>query len=350
MASRLDASGSPCATVSAEAVAVEQSHRPNRSHRMWIVVAVSAALAIAAAAIAFVAVALLHEAPAAAPAASQSPVEPATTVAAGEGSILYSDPQALTLAARYADVLFGVAASKSGEVDVVVDTGDGTVVSASSFQARLGSGAELQPRSCGNGCFQLAAGGLQGKPVRLALTVTRPGKPDATVDLTLPAKLPANGDALYRKVLTSMGALRSVHVAETLTSGLGNSVYTEYDLQAPDRIRFETSQGQRVVIVGVHRYDYENGKWTASDFPETRSPSFIWQGASRARLLGDTTLDGVPVQVLSLFLAHPDFPVWFRLYVRGDGRVLEADMLGPSHFMVNSFSGFNEPVTIEPPK
>jgi hypothetical protein len=147
-----------------------------------------------------------------------------------------------------------------------------------------------------------------------------------------------------------MGGLHSVHVAEALTAGLGLVVRTQYDLEAPDRLRFTTSQGQRVVIVGRHRYDFQGGKWVASPFPETRSPSYIWKGASRARLLGPATVDGQPVQVLALFLPRREFPAWFRLAVRPDGQVLEADMLGPSHFMVNRFSGFDEPVSIEVPQ
>lgn len=59
-------------------------------------------------------------------------------------------------------------------------------------------------------------------------------------------------------------------------------------------------------------------------------------------------MGGELAEALALFLPNR-FPAWFRLLVAPDGRVLEAEMLAPGHFMTHRFSGFDEPVSIEPP-
>jgi hypothetical protein len=332
-------------------VAAERSHLVERAERIRAeVLTVGAALAVMVASIALAARVLLHER--AAPSQSPAAVRAGTAArpSAGAASLLFGDPHVLALAQRSGDVLFGVAAAPSGAVEVLVRTGDAKPLTLRALGARASSPVPLRPVPCGEGCFRLAAGALQGVPVQLELSVSRPGEPVAMARFALPAELPGSGDALYARVRSVMNGLRSVHVSETLTAGLGPVVRTEYDLEAPDRIRFETSEGQRVVIVGKRRFDFERDRWVESPFPETRSPAFIWQGASRPRLLGSATLGGERVRVLALYLPRRSFPVWFRLYVRADGRVLEAEMLGPSHFMVDRFSRFGEPVSITVPR
>ena len=80
----------------------------------------------------------------------------------------------------------------------------------------------------------------------------------------------------------------------------------------------------------------------------SRIPAYVWEAAKQPRLLGAATLGGTPVQVLGLY--NPNLgPSWFRLLVTPDGRVLEARMLAPAHFMTQRFDSFDKPVEIEPP-
>jgi hypothetical protein len=42
-------------------------------------------------------------------------------------------------------------------------------------------------------------------------------------------------------------------------------------------------------------------------------------------------------------------PAWFRLAVEPNGRVVEAEMISPSHFMLHRYSDFNGRFTIKAP-
>lgn len=264
---------------------------------------------------------------------------------------LARDPRALMLAKRAGDVLVGAAALPGGPVDLTVITSEAKRLPAAALEARVGSssGRLVRSTSCGPGCARIEAPVLTGSPLSLVITIARPEKPAARVTFDFPARLPPSGQELMRSVGEAMGSLRAVRVDETLTSGTGFTLRTRYELEAPDRIRFETSQGQRTVLIGRRRWDWEDGHWVASPFPGVSALSYLWDEATHARLLGKSTLTGGPVSVLSLFRADPSFPAWFQLFVAPDGRVLEAEMLAPSHFMVHRFNRFNEPVSIEPP-
>jgi len=212
---------------------------------------------------------------------------------------------------------------------------------------KIGASA-VTARPCGAGCFQVAGPVLDGSATAIAVEVERPGKPVAAVSFRLPRELPADAETLLAKVERTMGALTTLRMSETLTSGLGPVVRTEYRLEAPDRIGFETSGGQRTIIVGKRRWDREGDRWLESPFPGSPVPTYVWDGAKQARLLGSTTLRGTPVQILALY--DPNLgPAWFRLLVAPNGRVLEARMLAPAHFMTQRFSGFDEPLTLEAP-
>ncbi|MGH3134596.1 MAG: hypothetical protein ACRDNY_12810, partial [Gaiellaceae bacterium] len=175
----------------------------------------------------------------------------------------------------------------------------------------------------------------------------RTGAPGVTLRLRLPARLPPDGSALLRNADRRMRALRSVQYAESLTAGLGSSVRTRYAMQAPDRLSFRTSQGQRTILIGDRRWDLEGTRWVESPIPAVRVPSYVWEGSRNARLLGRTRVAGIPVSVLAAF--DRSIPAWFRIFVARDGRVVEAEMLSQGHFMRHRFFGLNEPIEIEAP-
>jgi len=53
--------------------------------------------------------------------------------------------------------------------------------------------------------------------------------------------------------------------------------------------------------------------------------------------------------VLVFFLALPRTPVWFRFWADADGLVHRASMRAQGHFIDHVYSGFDSPVSIEPP-
>jgi hypothetical protein len=265
-----------------------------------------------------------------------------------EEQTLVGESGALAVAQRAGDVLFGLLASPGGPVEVRALAGRGDL-SSSKFRATMG-GDSIRWSSCGRSCFRLNMPVLTGSAVQLNLELTRRARLPALVTFRLPARLPESGRAVLRRLEAFMGSLSTVRVDETLTNGLDVTIRTRYVLSAPDRIRFETSRGQRTILIGKRRWDWERGRWVESPFPGAEAPVYAWQGASRARLLGRATVRGQPVKILAVLLPDETFPAWFRLFVTNGGRVLKASMLAPSHFMTQRFSSFDEPVEIEPPR
>lgn len=264
---------------------------------------------------------------------------------------LVRDPSALMLAESSGDVLVGLAARPGGPVDLHVAASGGEKIAASSLRVRLGDRTVRVPArtGCPLACFRLAAPVLDGSPSRLSVELARPGKRSEVVRFTLPGRPPAPGAALMRAVGRTMGGLRSVAFVQTLSSGAA-TVRAQYVMQAPDRMRLEADSGWKTVIIGRKRWDWQGGRWIESTFPGLRAPNFPWAGASRARIIGDETVDGVRVRVVSLFKPDPRFPAWFRVFATTEGRVLRTEMIAPGHFMVDRYSRFDEPVRIEPPK
>lgn len=260
---------------------------------------------------------------------------------------LAGNARALMLAKRSRDFLVGLAATPGGPVDLLAFPGFASVP-ADGLTAKA-NGRPVAVSSCGERCFRVSAAPMTGIPILLSLRFRRTRAPSITLRFRLPARLPPDGTALLTKADRRMGALRSVQLDEWLTSGF-SGVRTRYAMQAPDRMRFRTSQGQATIIIGRRRWDREGTRWVKSRFPVpgVRAPSYVWAGARNARLLGTTRLAGVPVRVLATF-SDASIPAWFRIFVAADKRVVEAEMLTESHFMYHRFSGLNKPIRIEPP-
>lgn len=268
-----------------------------------------------------------------------------------ESAPLTGDPRALMLAGHSRDVLIGLAARAGGPVDVVALASGQKPLETDSLRITVESrtARALEPTTCGMGCFRIAERVLSGSPVGISVEVVRPGEPTAAVAFRLPSRLPASGSELFRAASRTMGALRTVRLQQSLSSG--TLVFrSRYAMRAPDRVRFQTATGQKSILIGRRRWDWQEGRWVRSPFPGVRAPTYPWEGATSARLLGRAKVGGEPVRVLALFRTDSQLQVWFRLFVAADARVLRAEMLAPGHFMIDRYSGFNEPVTIEPPK
>lgn len=253
---------------------------------------------------------------------------------------LSGDDQALLVAQRKGRVLAGIAAVPGGPVEVAVLAGETPISSRDLLFAVDGKPAEAV--SCGRACFRLDVDAFNGVH---RITVNAPGR----FEFVLPKVLPASGRELWEKVQVGMSALRAIRYTERLTSGLGGEARSTFELRAPNRMAFRTADGFRSIIIGRNRWDLRNGRWERSAFPGLRVPTYMWDGAHNPRLLGTTRFRGRPVQILAVY---DDDPVlaWFRLLVDPRGRVLDAQMIAPSHFMRQQFSAFNGPIMIRPPK
>jgi hypothetical protein len=248
---------------------------------------------------------------------------------------LARDSRALMLASDRPPVLVGLAARPGGPVEVAALDGERELSPAKlSFSV---AGRDVPAVSCGYACSRLDAAVLDGTP--RIVSIEARGKP--TVRFRLPARLPPSAGALFGRVQRTMRSLRSYRYRERLSSGVGRPVVSVFEARAPDRLRLVSSTGGRTIIIGRSRWDRVGGRWARTPFSRLSTSTFMWDGAFNARLVGG--------RVLTVFDFDP-VPAWFRLTIGPDARVLAAEMISPSHFMLQSFSRFNTPISIEPPR
>jgi hypothetical protein len=251
---------------------------------------------------------------------------------------LSDDPSALTLGGHARDLLIGIAARQGGPVEVVALRGE-SPVPAGELRITVG-GRRVAASPCGRGCSRVQAQVLDGSERTLAV---RAGTQAVSFDL--PARLPADGDAIFDKALRTMDSLRTYRFTERLSSGRGR-VMSKVDVQAPNRLQLRT-RGFRSVIIGNTRWDRRGGRWEESSFPglDVRDV-LMWHEAMNPRVV--RRLDGGG-QELTAFGRKP-VPAWFRLEVEPSGRVTEAEMTAVSHFMLHRYSDFDQGVTIKAPR
>jgi hypothetical protein len=245
---------------------------------------------------------------------------------------LADDEATVTRAAHKGRVLVGIAAKVDGPIQVAAVEGEQAV--AESDLRFTVDGRRVTPSSCGYACSELDVAGAR------ELVVSAP----EAFRFDLPAQLPPSGAALFAAATRTMEALRTYRFDEELTSGLGSGVRSTWEAQAPDRVGFRTAEGSRSIIVGKARWDFRDGRWERTPYPGIKVPTYMWDGAGNARILGRARGN----RILSVFDRDP-VPAWFRLTVDNRSRVLDAEMLAPSHFMRQRFRDFNAPIRIKPP-
>jgi hypothetical protein len=255
-------------------------------------------------------------------------------------------PGTLAVARRSGDVLVGLVARPGGPAELRIFDGTGGPLADGIVRAAVDA-RERPGARCGPGCLRLAVPVLEGSAADLAVSVERPGKPRRDVLFRLPARLPPSGAPELAAAKRAMRALGSVRIAEHLSTGAA-SLSSWWTMAAPDRLRVSGSDGSRSVVIGARRWDRSRGDaWVESEAEPLRLPDFQWLEARHARIIGKTVRDGVTLLLVGA--ADLERSWWFVLAVRPDGLVVESRMLAPAHFMVDRYSGFDAPVTIEPP-
>lgn len=212
--------------------------------------------------------------------------------------------------------------------------------------------AETVLEACGLGCFAGRANLPEaGQWVIEASMTTNRGAVTVTLQVPLPA---ADGTAEFNRAIQAMEGLESAHLAERLQGSLGGQVYdTEYDFEAPDRMRITSGTSERLVM-GAREFDRgDDGTWQALQWPGspfTWPGSYyrdFWANASAVRLMGTVEIDGVPSNIVAF--VRPEIPAWFRIWVGiDDGIVRKMEMRAEGHLMEQDWAP-NAPVSIEPP-
>jgi hypothetical protein len=245
----------------------------------------------------------------------------------------------LALAEHKKDVLVGLAVQPDGPVEIAVVRGSFPVADAE-VQITVDR-RRLRAASCGRGCFRVVAPVLSGLPSRLVVRVGASSFP-----FVLPRRLPPSGAQSLARARRTMAHLRTYHYTERLSSGQGGIV-TQLDVQAPNRLRLRTDNGFRTVIIGRTRWDFLDGHWQKQSFPGLNVRDvLVWYEARAPRIV---RRDPNGATELAAFALKP-VPSWFRLTVEPSGRVSQARMIAPSHFMFHRYSAFDGGPQINPPR
>jgi hypothetical protein len=252
---------------------------------------------------------------------------------------LAGQPRTLALGGHDRNLLVGIAARRGGPIELTALRGE-TPVPRGELRVEL-DGRIVQAQPCGRGCSRVSASVLAGRDDFLTV---RHGPQSVTFDL--PAFLPPDGNAAFDKASRTMSALRTFRYTERLSSGLGTTVNSTVDVQAPDRMRLRT-EGFSSVIIGKSRWDRRGETpWERNPFPGLDVKELLmWHQAKNPRVLrlfpnGEAELVAFGLQPV---------PAWFRLDVQPSGRVTEAEMTAASHFMVHRYGNFDQGETIRPP-
>lgn len=262
---------------------------------------------------------------------------------------LLGDPGAFMAARRTGSLLVGMAALEGGPIELYVFGEDEQALADAVVRVSVDGRRQEVPRAaCGQGCFRIEARPFSGTATELEVVVETSSGRGGTVSFTLPASFPPSAAALLRRAKRTMLRLETLRIEETLSAGAA-PVRSSWLIEAPDRLSVTTSDGGATVLVGTKRWDLVDGSWREDTWDGSRQPRYPWENARNARLLGEGTIDGVAISRIAAFTPEPE-PWWFTLWIAGDGRVLELEMLAASHFMTDRYLGFDRPLTIEPPQ
>lgn len=206
------------------------------------------------------------------------------------------------------------------------------------------AGTTLAP--CGAGCYQghVPAHRLQG-----AVDVSLGGR---SYGFRLPPSLDLrSGAATMSRATRVWRDLRTLVWHERLAASPTDALHTVYRAVAPDQLAYTISRRSSAIIIGTKRWDRPTptAPWIESaQVPPIRQPRPFWASVAGARVLGDETVDGKPVWVVSFF--DPVTPAWFEARVeKATGRTLVLDMIAVAHFMHHVYGPFDAPFELHPP-
>jgi putative copper export protein len=276
------------------------------------------------------------------------------TLAAGAGTEQSSLPTSgdLTMAGGAGETMVGLTVRPARP-------GRNTIYAYLAFPATAASRARLQMAgrwrdltACGTSCRTVSVDLRGGEQLAVAVA----GKGGGTAVFHLPALPAKNAAALVSTASQRMRQLRSYRVDE-----LFNGLHSAYIYARPHSIWLRTWYGdgpQDTLWLGskVYRRTQAVGPWRLeSTGVSAPVPYFAWvpfQPLIDSRIVGTSTVSGIPVTVVSGFGGHGPSPsaVWFTLDLdRKTGMVLRSQMWATTHFMADRYYAFNQPPRIPSP-
>jgi hypothetical protein len=248
---------------------------------------------------------------------------------------------ATVLAAQSGSLAVGIARLAGGAVEATVLGPDDRGVDG--LPLTFGAGHRtLRSTPCGPGCYRAV-----GRVAEQRIVVRPGGSPPVAFSLPMRA---APAPALVAAARRAYQGLESLVIHERLASSPQNKIVSIWQIVAPDRLTYVTSDGARAVVVGAKRWDrYGHGRWQPSAQTPLSLPGSQWGPKVRnAKVLGWTSVGGRRARLASFF--DPSLPAWFELAVDPQTkRPLELKMIAAAHFMHHRYTNFNEPMRIVPP-
>ena len=186
----------------------------------------------------------------------------------------------------------------------------------------------------------------------VAVDVLNQGGGEAT--FTIPDLPAPSGETMLARFETVMHELTGYQYSEVLSSG-ATTVSADYASVAPDRTTWTVAHTSQTILIGTTEYtrDAPGDPWhTEPGLSRNTVPSFVWdffEPLGNAHVIGHAVLGGVPTTVVAAFGNKDASPIWFTFWIDGSGRVRQAEMDAPGHFMIDTYSSYNHPVPIEAP-
>jgi copper transport protein len=144
-------------------------------------------------------------------------------------------------------------------------------------------------------------------------------------------------NVLLERVRRQMRGYQSWREVEQLSDGRGNAVLTRFEAVRPDRLRYRTSGGSEVVIIGAVRYARERGgEWVRDQLPQPLAldgPLVSYMnGAERIRFGREDICATEPCRVVLWDLESAKASFAARVGLRTQ-RIYTLAMVAPEHFM-----------------
>lgn len=200
-------------------------------------------------------------------------------------------------------------------------------------------------RPCGHGCY--AATFAVVAPTEFVVEVTGLGASRTVVFPVTGRWPPPEGRQFLGRASKAFGRLRTVLLAENLSSGPGHSILTFWKLAAPDRLEYEIRGGPAGIVIGTRRWDRPKpgAPWTSSETTLLHQPTAPWG----TRIANAHVLAVAPGRLTASWL-DPVVPAWFTAtFDRRTALPVELRMTAPAHFMRHRYVAFNRKMRIEPP-
>jgi hypothetical protein len=170
--------------------------------------------------------------------------------------------------------------------------------------------------------------------------------PTQTVSFALPANAP-DATMLVRNAGLVFRMLNTITYRERLASDVTHVLVAHWQLQRPNGVEYSIAGGAQGIVLGERRWDRAtpNGKWVESQQTLLHQPATQWAFVANAHVIAQTP------KTITVSFADPTIPAFFTVaFERYSLRPRVLHMTAASHFMTDSYLGFNGAQAIRPPR